>query len=180
MMFFNETYLARQKAEFTQIYKQKLADKSRAIHIAEELGGGKDTESVDRTSELHINTSIGSGVNSAILRDLIYKDPGMANKMISLTNSIEEKTTLIRSRIDEMATRLGITDQEVAKNFDPKKKRPVWISRMHRSWQRVTSLMHMPPELTPSFAEGMIKVHDRKEKAKHNISKNGITAEQAD
>jgi hypothetical protein len=183
MMFFNESLLARQKAEFTQIYKQKLADKSRAMHIGDELGGGgaaKDTESADRLSELHANTSIGTGIDSAVLRDLIYKDPGMANKVIGLTNSIEEKTTLIRSRIDEMATRLGITDQEVARNFSPQKKRPVWISRMHRSWQRVTSLMHIPPELTPSFAEGMIQMHDRKQKAKHNISKNAIVTEQGD
>ena len=180
MMFFNGMYLARQKAEFTQIYKQKLSDKSRALYIGEELGDRQDPESADRASELHINTSIGSGVDSAALRNLIYKDPGMANRMIGLTNSIEEKTTRIRERLDDMAGRLGITDQEVLRTFDPTKKRRVWVTRMHKSWQRVSSLMYMPPELTPSYAEGMIKMQDRKQKAKHNVSKNSIMEDQND
>ena len=177
-MFFNESYLARQKAEFREVYRRKLIARSRALNIGAEMGGGgggdEDPEQQADEPEPHITSPIVTGMDSATLHRLMNEDPATASAIIDLNSEIERRSAQIQERLDRIGSRLGITDEEVTKTFAPHKKRPVWKTRMNRSWQRVTSVMHMPAELTPSYIEALIAADDKARKPVNNIKRNAL------
>ena len=184
----NESILMNIKRTTRDAYRKQLADSSRSqALISSSLGerarsGGdpeRDAAEIYTQEQTAASPSGNSRrITSDMLRKLSHDDPRSANAIIDLQSQIEKKRTLIARQLMDLGERIGVTPESIYRDaYKPSKTArfmgPDNARKMQQRWQRITELIQVPVEYTPSFASARVKAEDRRQKTKHNTEISG-------
>lgn len=183
----NESILMNIKRTTRDAYRKQLADASRSqALIGDGIGaksrGDPERDAADAAQQQQQQAAMaapsGRRITSDMLRRLSHEDPRSANAIIDLQSQIEKKRVLIARQLMELGERVGVSPESVYRDaYKPSKTErfmgPDNSRKMQQRWQRITELIQVPVEYTPSFASARVKAEDRRQKPKHNTDISG-------
>ena len=178
----NESILMNIKRSTREAYRRQLADGSRSSNLINEaMGDRRDPErdSVDAQDQQQSLPMMQRRITSEMLRKLSHDDPQSATAIIDLQSQIEKKRIRIAKQLMDLGERVGVNPDSIfSEMYKPSRTERFMghdnARKMQQRWQKITSLIQVPVEYTPSFSAARVKAEDRKRKSKHNTEISGM------